>query len=157
MRLKASLDISQYSAANQVILKALKKYGMIMADNGSNMYLSGAPDDRWDNQDLHNLGNIPAADFEVVLMNPICTAANLPSGSAPVVSSFTANPSVTSAGSQVTLSWNGSGASYFVVTPEVGAIRGNSVAVRPTQTTTYSLDATNQFGRTTKTVMVAVQ
>ncbi len=157
MRLKASLDISQYSAANQVILNALKKYGMIMADNGSNMYLSGAPDDRWDNQDLHNLGNITAADFEVVLMNPIYTAANLPSGSAPVVSNFTANPSVTSAGSQVTLSWNGSGASYFVVTPEVGAIRGNSVAVRPTQTTTYSLDATNQFGRTTKTVMVTVR
>ena len=47
LRLKASFDISGYSAANQVILTALKKYGMIMADNGSNMYISGAPDDRW--------------------------------------------------------------------------------------------------------------
>jgi hypothetical protein len=49
MRLKASFDISSYSAANQVILKALQTYGQIMADNGSNMYISGAPDDRWDN------------------------------------------------------------------------------------------------------------
>jgi hypothetical protein len=52
MRLKATFNVTAYSAANQVILNALKKYGMIMADNGSNMYLSGAPDDRWDNNDL---------------------------------------------------------------------------------------------------------
>jgi hypothetical protein len=55
MRLKAGFDVSAYSATNQVILNALKKYGMIMADNGSNMYLSGTPDDRWDNNDLHAL------------------------------------------------------------------------------------------------------
>jgi len=42
-------------AANQVILAAMKKYGLILADNGSSMYISGAPDDRWDNNDLHNL------------------------------------------------------------------------------------------------------
>ena len=61
LRLKASYDISGFSAANQVILTALQRYGMIMADNGSSMYLSGAPDDRWDNDDLHLLGAVQAS------------------------------------------------------------------------------------------------
>lgn len=65
-RLRASFDISTFSAANQVILRALKKYGMMLADNGSAWYLSGAPDDRWDNNDLHNLGLLKGSDFEAV-------------------------------------------------------------------------------------------
>jgi hypothetical protein len=156
MRLKASFDISKYSAANQVILKALQQYGMIMADNGSNMYISGAPDDRWDNDDLHNLGQLTASDFEVVAMNTIYTQANLPSGAAPVISSFTASAATVSSGAPVTLQWNVTGPSYFVVTPQVGAIRGISVVVTPAQTTTYTLNATNKFGRTTSTVTVKV-
>ena len=157
MRLKASFDISSYSATNQVILKALQQYGTIMADNGSNMYISGAPDDRWDNDDLHNLGQITASDFEVVQMNTIYTQANLPSGAAPTISSFTASASSISAGTPVTLQWNVSGASYLIVTPEVGAVRGTSVVVTPSQTTTYTLNATNEFGRTTSTLTVTVQ
>src|SRR5271155_2994086 len=157
LRLKASFDISGFSAANQVILTALQQYGMIMADNGSNMYISGAPDDRWDNDDLHNLGQITAADFEVVQMNPIYTQSNLPTGAEPAIASFTASPSTVSAGTNVTLSWNVTGASYFDVTPQVGAIRGNTVVVTPSQTTTYTLNATNEFGRSTSTVTVTVQ
>jgi hypothetical protein len=157
LRLKASFDISQFSATNQVILAALQQYGMIMADNGSNMYISGAPDDRWDNDDLHNLDQVTAADFDVVTMNPIYTQANLPTGAAPSISSFTASPSTVSAGAQVTLQWNVTGASYFDVTPQVGAIRGTSVLVTPSQTTTFTLNATNEFGRTTSTVTVTVQ
>lgn len=157
MRLKASFDISPYSATNQVILKALQTYGMIMADNGSNMYISGAPDSRWDNNDLHALSSLTASDFDVVLMNPIYTASNLPQGAAPSIVSFTANPSTVSAGSQVTLSWSATGASYVIVTPEIGAARGNSVTVTPSQTTTYTLAATNEFGRTTQNVTVTVQ
>jgi hypothetical protein len=157
MRLKASFDISQFSATNQVILTALQQYGMIMADNGSNMFISGAPDDRWDNDDLHNLDQVTAADFEVVTMNPIYTQANLPTGATPVINAFTASSSTVSAGTQVTLQWNVTGASYFDVTPQVGAIRGTSVIVAPTQTTTYTLNATNEFGRTTATVTVTVQ
>ena len=65
-RLRAGFDISTFSAANQVILKALKKYGMMLADNGSAWYLSGAPDARWDNDDLHKLGIIRGSDFEAV-------------------------------------------------------------------------------------------
>ena len=157
MRLKASFDISQFSATNQVILTALQQYGMIMADNGSNMFISGAPDDRWDNDDLHNLDQVTAADFEVVTMNPIYTQANLPTGATPVINAFTASSQTVSAGTQVTLQWNVTGASYFDVTPQVGAIRGTSVVVTPMQTTTYTLNATNEFGRTTATVTVTVQ
>jgi hypothetical protein len=65
-RLRAGFDISVYSAANQIILRALQKYGMMLADNGSAWYLSGAPDSRWDNNDLHNLGLIKGSDFEAV-------------------------------------------------------------------------------------------
>jgi hypothetical protein len=157
LRLKASFDISSFSATNQVILTALQQYGMIMADNGSNMYISGAPDDRWDNDDLHNLDQVTAADFEVVQMNPIYTQSNLPTGAVPAIASFTASPTTVSAGTNVTLSWSVTGASYFDVTPQVGAIRGNSVVVTPSQTTTYTLNATNEFGRSTSTVTVTVQ
>jgi hypothetical protein len=157
LRLKASFDISSFSAANQVILTALKKYGMIMADNGSSMYISGAPDDNWDNNDLHNLGSVTAADFEVVEMNPIYTAANVPAGASPVITSFTASSQVISAGTPVTLSWNVTGASYLIVSPDVGAVRGTSTVVSPTQSTTYTLSTTNAFGRTTATVNITVQ
>jgi hypothetical protein len=157
MRLKASFEISGFSTSNQVILTALKQYGMIMADNGSNMYISGAPDDRWDNDDLHNLGQITATDFEVVQMNPIYTQSNLPTGAAPAIASFTAGLGTVSAGTNVTLSWNVTGASYFDVTPQVGAVHDNSVVVTPLQTTTYTLNATNEFGRSTSSVTVTVQ
>ncbi len=69
IRLKADFDISSYSATNQIILKAMKKYGLILADIGSNLYISGAPDDRWNNDDLHVLGQVHGSDFEVVKFN----------------------------------------------------------------------------------------
>ena len=65
-RLKASFNISTFSATNQIILTALKTYGMILADNGSSWYISGAPDSRWDDDDLHALNNIPGSNFEAV-------------------------------------------------------------------------------------------
>ena len=69
IRLKSSLDISGYSATNQIILKAMKKYGLILADIGSNFYITGAPDDRWNNDDLQQLGKIKGSNFEVVKFN----------------------------------------------------------------------------------------
>jgi|SRR5579871_2486684 len=74
IRLKASVNISGYSATNQVILTALKKYGAILADNGSNMYISGAHDSRWNDTDLHNLTKLTANDFEVVQMGTLVTS-----------------------------------------------------------------------------------
>jgi len=158
LRLKASFDISSFSATNQVILTALKQYGMIMADNGSSMYISGAPDDRWSNDDLHNLTSLTASDFEVVTLGTVYTSANIPQGSAPNISSFTAGTSnPVSAGTAVTLSWTATGASYYIVSPQIGAVRGTTAVVAPSTTTTYTLYATNEFGRTTATVTVTVQ
>jgi hypothetical protein len=65
-RLKATVDISGFPPQARVILQALKTYGMILADNGSDWYISGAPDERWDNEDLHTLHAITGADFEAV-------------------------------------------------------------------------------------------
>lgn len=73
VRLKASFDISKYSPANQVILLALKKYGMFVADNGPGWFLSGAPDPRWSNDDLGMLKTIKGSDFEVVRMGKTVT------------------------------------------------------------------------------------
>ncbi len=155
IRLKASFDISGFSAANQVILTAMKKYGMILADNGSAIYVSGMPDSNWNNNDLSALKSITASSFEVVQMSAIYTPANVPTGPSPTVSSFTANPSTVSAGQPVTLSWAASNAIYNIVTP-VGPVRGTSVVVNPTATTTYKLYSTNQYGRTIKSVTVTV-
>jgi hypothetical protein len=66
VRLKASIDISYFSPANQVILQALKTYGMLLADNGSNWYVSGTPDSRWNDSDLAALHQISGGSFEVV-------------------------------------------------------------------------------------------
>ena len=66
LRLKAGFDISGFPACDQVILQALKTYGMLVADNGSSWYLSGAPDSRWDDDALHALSQVKGTDFEVV-------------------------------------------------------------------------------------------
>ena len=75
-RLKAGVDISTFSPLVQVILRALKKYGMILADNGSSWYLSGAPDDRWDNDLLHEITRLQGSDFEAVDESSLMTDAN---------------------------------------------------------------------------------
>jgi hypothetical protein len=73
VRLKASFDISGFPADAQVILKALKKYGMMVADNGSNWYISGAPDARWSDDDMDTLKTVQGSNFEVVQMGTITT------------------------------------------------------------------------------------
>ena len=71
VRLKAGIDISGYPGQARIVLQALKTYGMILADNGSNWYISGAPDPRWSNDALHALGGIKGSDFEVVDTSPL--------------------------------------------------------------------------------------
>jgi hypothetical protein len=65
-RLKSDVDISSFSPINQAILQAMKTYGLIMADNGSDWFISGEPNESWDDDDLHELGNIKGSDFEAV-------------------------------------------------------------------------------------------
>jgi len=66
VRLKSSVDISGFGPQARVILTALKKYGMLLADNGSPWYVTGAPDSHWDDDDLHGLQQLHGSDFEAV-------------------------------------------------------------------------------------------
>jgi hypothetical protein len=66
LRLRRGYDISRFPSQARVVLRALKRYGMILADNGSSWYVSGAPDPRWDNEQLHALHRVPGRAFEVV-------------------------------------------------------------------------------------------
>jgi hypothetical protein len=70
IRLKGSYDISSFPPHLKTILTAMKKYGLILSDIGSDMYISGAPDNRWDNDELQQLGKVKASAFEVVKFNP---------------------------------------------------------------------------------------
>lgn len=73
VRLKADYDISEFPEAAQVILRCLKTYGMILADNGSDWFISGAPDDRWDNEALGAIKRVKGGDLEVVQMGTLTT------------------------------------------------------------------------------------
>lgn len=157
MRLKASFNITGFPASDQVILTALKQYGLIVADNGSAMFISGTPDDNWNNTELDQLKTLTASDFEVVLLGPVYTPSNVPTGPSPTLTNLTANPSTISPGQPSTLSWNVTNAIYTIVSPEIGPLREASTVVYPAMTTTYRVYATNQYGRATKSVTVTVQ
>ncbi|HEX2863022.1 MAG TPA: hypothetical protein VHN99_00525 [Deinococcales bacterium] len=65
-RLKAGFDTAGFGPQARAVLRALKDYGMILADNGSSWFVSGVPDERWDNDDLRGLGRVKGSDFELV-------------------------------------------------------------------------------------------
>ena len=73
VRLKAGFDVSGFPPAVQVILNAMKKHGMLLADNGSAWYVSGAPDPRWSDDELATLRSVRGRDFEVVQMGAVVT------------------------------------------------------------------------------------
>lgn len=74
LRLKASFDISALTGQSRVIAEAMKRYGLIVADNGSNWYFQGAPDPGWNDDDLEQLKAIPGTAFEVVDSGPVRTS-----------------------------------------------------------------------------------
>jgi hypothetical protein len=71
LRLKASFDLAPYHGQALVILRALKRYGLIVADNGSSWYITGAPDRRWSDVDLDQLKSVPGSAFQAVATGPI--------------------------------------------------------------------------------------
>ena len=152
IRLKASFDISGFSPANQVILTAMKQYGMILADNGGYFFFQGAPDPRWNDNDLTNLDSIGSENFEVVQMTPEFPgwdSATAPTGNAPMINSFTASATSVSSGSPVTFTYNVSGDSYDYI-DMIGPVAAGSgsVTINPTATQTYTLYSMNQYGDT---------
>ncbi len=73
VRLRADLDLTSYPAPARVVLRALQRYGMILADNGSDFFLSGTADARWDDEAMAALKRVKVADFEVVRMTGVMT------------------------------------------------------------------------------------
>jgi hypothetical protein len=73
IRLKPDVDIASFPPQAKVVLKALKQYGMFLANHGSDWHLSGTPDPRWDVKDLKSLQRLKGSDFEVVKMGKIET------------------------------------------------------------------------------------
>lgn len=71
LRLEASYDISGFYGQSRVVLQALTRYGMILADNGSNWFITGASDARWNDSDLDQLKRVPGSAFEAVYTGPI--------------------------------------------------------------------------------------
>jgi hypothetical protein len=83
LRLKSSVDLSGLPAQARVVAEAMKRYGLILADNGSAWYVSGTPDERWNNDALHALGRLKGSDFEAVdtsslMISPDSGAARRP-------------------------------------------------------------------------------
>jgi hypothetical protein len=154
IRLRADFDVSGYSVTNRIILNAMKKYGMILADNGSNLFFQGTPDTRWDDDDLNKLKAVPSTAFEVVNMGTVYNTATAPKGAAPQIVSFTASSNNVAAGSPVTLTANVTGGTYSYI-DNAGFYRA-PVVVKPTVTTTYTLTSRNQFGTTTASTKVIV-
>jgi hypothetical protein len=66
LRLRKGFPVSRYPKQSRIVLRALQRYGMIVADNGSDWYVSGAPNPHWNNDDLHSLGGVTGGNFEVV-------------------------------------------------------------------------------------------
>ncbi len=73
VRLKADYDVSKFPPSAQVILRGLKKYGMLLADNGGDWFVSGAPHPRWNDDDLHTLKRVKGSDFEAVETGQVVT------------------------------------------------------------------------------------
>jgi hypothetical protein len=73
VRLKADFDLSSFPWQARRVLQAMKTYGMIVADNGSDWYVSGAPDKRWNDEALNTLKSVAGSNFEVVAMGELTT------------------------------------------------------------------------------------
>jgi hypothetical protein len=159
VRLKSDFDISSFSKDNQVILTAMKNYGMIIADNGGYFFFQGAPSPYWNDNDLDNLKGIGSSNFEVVDMTPKWPgwdANTAPTGAVPVIHNFTASAASIAPGHPVTLTWNTTDESYLFI-DKLGGVRGNSIVVYPATTTTYTLNATNEYGRSTRSLTVKTE
>jgi hypothetical protein len=71
LRLRASYSLAGYHGESLIVLRALKRYGLIVADNGSSWYITGAPDPRWNDDDLEQIKRVPGSAFEAVYTGPI--------------------------------------------------------------------------------------
>ena len=141
LRLKASKDISGFTPEVQRIFRAMKTYGLIVADNGTDLYVSGVHDTRWNNDVLNPaFAALKASDFEVIQLGWSPPAAT------PRIESFTASPASLVRGGCSTLSWSTLGATS--VTLDGGAVGAReATGTCPSATTTHTLVAAGAAGR----------
>jgi len=154
-RLKSNFNISSFSAADQVILTAMKTYGLILADTGTDLEIAGANNANWQSSDVVGLKAVHLSDFEVLSEGSVMSRSNLPNGQLPVIHNFFASVQSIQSGESVTLSWDTSNDSWDFI-DMLGPTRAKSVTISPTATTTYTLNATNAYGRSTRSVTVQV-
>ena len=172
LRLKSSFNISGFSAANQVILKALQQYGMIDVDNsgvGGEWFLDGVSNPNFNNSDLGNLKSIPSSEFDIIQAVPefpgldassAYTSANPQyTGVLPVISSFTATATNVSPGTAVTFDYSVTGDSYDFI-DMIGPVRltsgSGNVTIYPKATQTYTLYSTSNEGQAVSTPITVV-
>lgn len=182
LRLVPGFDVSGYPAQGQLLLNAMKKYGVIFVDGGDTVDFYSASGWNWDpltTEYLYDHFAVTTSDFEVITSGnpiycdpmyatagyngghtPICpNSTSSITGPAPVISSFTASSYQVPAGTAVTLSWSVSGASTRLryVTPYVGPVTGESVTINVPKTTIFTLMVENYYGQTTSNLTVMVQ
>jgi hypothetical protein len=160
-RLKAGFDISGYSATNQVILRALQKYGMVLADNGASWFIAGAPDSRWNNDDLHLLTKILGSNFEAVdvsslMVDPNSGQAYQSTPPAPVLSAVAPGSGVQGSSVQVTLTGSNFQSGATVAIGGTGVTAGNVAVISSTQiTAVFTIAASAATGARSVTVTTA--
>jgi hypothetical protein len=160
-RLRAGFDISGFAPAVQVILTAMKKYGIIVADNGANWYIAGAPDERWNNDELGTLRRVKGADFEAVdisglVVNVDSAQANVPNGA--LLSAVTLQPSTVIGGQTTTRNT----VALVGPAPNGGAVvtltsSNPGIAMVPPTATIAAGSATATFAIATASVPIATQ
>jgi hypothetical protein len=150
LRLKASKDISGFAPEVQRIFRAMKRHGLVVADNGSDLYVSGVHDDRWDNDVLNPaFGALKASDFEVVQLGW------RPAAPSPQIESFTASPASVVRGGCTTLSWSAWGATGATLDGAAVSLR-DTATVCPSTTATHVLSVTGTGGTATRQLAVRV-
>ncbi len=155
-RLKSNYDISKFPRDIQVILTAMKKYGVILADNGIDFQLAGTHHPGFHESDVPTLKAVHFSDMELISQPTPIIKTNPPAGPAPTINSFTASSVSVNAGQNVTLSWSTANDSWDFI-DVLGPVRGSSITINPRVTTTYTLNATNIHGRTKKSITVTVK
>ncbi len=169
-RLKAGFDISGFSPRMQVILRTMKKYGLIVADNGGNWFFQGTHDDRWDDNELNTLKTLHGSDFEAVDISPWTSRPGFDPNSGAVPSSPSAPTSVHAdprAPSSIVLSqnfpnpFNPTTAISYSVPPSAGrdldrSSSGGSVGQLPGGSY-VTLQVIDMLGRVVKTLVEGVR
>lgn len=163
VRLKASVDISSYPPTAQVVLRALKRYGMILADNGGSWFVSGAPDPRWNDAEIDTLKRIKGSDFEVIQLG----YPGAPTESVPAAPN---NLRATGGILLANLSWSAStgatsytvkrsttsGSGYVTVADRLTGTSFTDVSLQAGTTYYYVVSATNGSGTSANSTPVAV-